>query len=88
MFDVHPFSFNLSPFSFELSALSFELITSAVSLLSKSTVTHPLNHLILQFFSDCGEIGVVAGYSDQQMAIVRRVFLGIAQHFRIQHIDL
>ena len=81
-------SFQFFCFPFELSALSFELITSVVSRLSKSPMTHPLNHFILKFFSDRCEIGIIAGYSDQQMTIVRRVFLGITQHIRIQHIDL
>lgn len=55
---------------------------------SESSVTDPLYDLVLQLFADRGEIGIVAGYPDQQVTIVSRVFLGIAQHIGIQHIDL
>ena len=51
-------------------------------------MAHPLNHFILQFSSHRSEVRIVAGYSDQQMAVVCRIFLGIAQHVRIQHINL
>ena len=51
-------------------------------------MTHSLNHFILKFLAHCREIGVIARYSDQQMAIVLGMFLGIAQHLRVQHVDL
>ena len=51
-------------------------------------MTHPLNDFILQFFAHGRKIGIVAGYSDQQVAIVSGMFLGFAQHFRIEYIDL
>ena len=44
--------------------------------------------LILQFFTDRGKVGVITGDAYQQVPVILRVFLGIPQHIRIQHIDL
>jgi hypothetical protein len=51
-------------------------------------MTHPLNHFILQFPAHRRKVRIVAGYSDQQVAIVLGVFLGITQDFGIEHVDL
>ena len=82
-----PFSFEL--YSFELSAFSFELncfhlpdtrnLTPVFCFTKlKSAMTHPLYHLILQFLAHGREVGIIARYSDKQMAIILGFFLGIA----------
>jgi hypothetical protein len=54
----------------------------------KPPVTHSLNHFILEFSTDGCKISVIPRYSNQQMAIIFRMFLGIPQHGGVKHIDL
>ncbi len=56
--------------------------------LSEFRVADALDDLVLQLFADRCKIGIVAGYPDQQVAIVSRVLLSNAQHIGIKHIDL
>ncbi len=56
--------------------------------ISMHVVAFARDDLILQFLANGGEIGVVAGDAHQQVAVLLRVALGVAQHFCIQHVDL
>ena len=51
-------------------------------------MTHSLNHLVLQLFAHSRKVGIVSGNSDQQVAVVCRVLLSVAQHIRIDHVNL
>jgi hypothetical protein len=44
--------------------------------------------LVLQFFADAGEVGVIAGHAHQQMTVILGMALCVAQHVGIQHVDL
>ena len=44
--------------------------------------------LVLQFLADAGEVGIVAGDAHQQVAVILRVLLGIAQDIGVDHVDL
>jgi len=51
-------------------------------------MAHPLDDFILQFSAHRGKIGIITGYPDQQVAVILRMFLGIAQYIRIKYVDL
>ena len=44
--------------------------------------------LILEFFADAGEVGVVTGDPHQQVTVIFGVLLGLPQDIGIDHIDL
>ena len=41
-------------------------------------------NLVLKLASDTREIGVVARYANQKMAVILRIFLRVAQHARVE----
>ena len=51
-------------------------------------MTQSVYYFILQFLAHCSKIGIVARDSNEQVPVVRGIFLGILQHRRIQHVDL
>ena len=51
-------------------------------------MAQPIDHFILQFLAHCSKIGIVTRDSNEQVPVIRGIFLGILQHRRIQHVDL
>jgi len=51
-------------------------------------MAYPFDDFVLQLPAHGREIGVIAGDPDQQMPVIFRVFLGVAEHLRIHHVDL